>query len=100
MAIIFCFYAKKDFIYKYNDSHTEYQMLQELKPCKIPRQSLENSNNFCHPVKEQDNPHDNHDITADFDNFAAVFPDPFHPADKEGQDKKRYRKTQCVSDHV
>jgi len=56
----------------------------DLKSSKSAKHSLENDYDFCHPIKKEDNPHDNHDIAANFHNFSTVFFNPFHPSNKEG----------------
>lgn len=57
--------------------------MANLKSGKTPKQALENINDLCHPVKEQHDPHNNHNITANFHDFDTMLLNPFHPTNEE-----------------
>lgn len=56
--------------------------------------------NFIHPVEEQDNTHNDHQISASLDNPVTVFFDPAELCQEEGQQEERDGKSEYVCKHI
>lgn len=65
----------------------------KLETAKSTEHVLEDDDDFRHPVKEENNPHHDHDISAYFHDFRTVSANPLHAADKERKNEEWNRKS-------